>query len=372
MNVSLTGSIMKSLLFVLFILISTLLFAQKNLNESTDSLENISLFEPVVDTIPTDISIFENDVPLELTLKYDITSFIKNKRKGDYIDAELTVHYSERQEVKKSIRVKARGNFRKGNCFFPPIHLNFKTDKIKNEELKGTKKIKLVTHCSNSKSNETYILREYLAYKLYNILTDKSFRVRLLKINYIDTGKKQRNYQNYGFLIEPVGLVAKRMESILINPDIVREKHVVEQDADRVALFQYMIANTDWRIKGGHNTKYIKELNYVTSKVVPVPYDFDFSGFVGTSYSHPQEWTSIDNVREREYLGYCRNDEDYKKTIDLFVNKKHEIIDAIARFEYLNEREKNSLSNYIKKFYDEAERPDRLISTLKAQCRTDY
>lgn len=364
---------MKSLILILFFLIPSLLFAQNKLKESTDSLENISILEPISETIPTDFSIFEEDTPVDIVLKYDISSFIKNKKKGEYIDAELTVYYTEDQSVTKNIRLKARGNFRRGYCFFPPIHLNFKTDKIKNKELKGTRKIKLVTHCSNSKANELYILKEYLVYKLYNVLSDKSFRVRLLNINYVDTGKKQRNYQNYGFLIEPLDLVAKRQNSVLIDPTVVRENNVIEEDADRVALFNYMIGNTDWRIKGGHNIRYLKQLDVVNDKVIAVPYDFDFAGFVGTSYSHPQEWTSIENVKQREYLGYCRNNDiDYLNPVNYFNSKKKEILDVIEKFEYLSDREKKSLTNYILEFYSESEKPDKFIYYLKNQCRTDF
>lgn len=364
---------MKSLYLLLFFLIPGFLFAQNSLKESTDSLGNISLLEPISDTIPTDISIFDDDTPLKITLKYDISAFIKNKKKGEYIDAELTVYYNETNSVTKDIRLKARGNFRRGHCFFPPIHLNFKTDKIVNEELKGTKKIKLVTHCSNAKSSEINIEKEFLVYKIYNVLSDKSFRVRLLDISYIDTGKKQKNYRNTGFLIEPVDLVAKRQNAVLIEPEVVRGEDVVEDDADRVALFQYMIANTDWRIKGGHNNKYIKDMAVVSDKVIPIPYDFDFSGFVGTSYSHPQSWTSIKSVKEREYLGYCRNDDaQYLKTIELFLEKKDEILTVISTFEYLGEKEKKSLTGFIEGFYNELNKPERFVSILKNQCRTDF
>jgi len=362
---------MKSLSTLLLILVFPIfIIAQNKIENSVDTLGNDSFLEGVSETIP-DVNIFEDDTPLNITLKYDITSFIKNKQKGEFLDAELIIHLNDEQLFTKNIRLKARGNFRRGQCFFPPIQLNFKTDKLQNPELKGIKKIKVVTHCSKSKSNEIYILKEYLAYKLYNLLTDISFRVRLLNITYVDTGKKERNYQQYGFLIEPVELVAKRHESILIDPAVVRANNVIEADADRAALFQYMIGNTDWRIKGGHNTKYIKSLNLISSKVTPVPYDFDFSGFVGADYSFPQEWTSIENVTEREYMGYCRSvDEIYLKNIKQFTDKQNEIHRAIVDFEYLDERSKKTLTRFIEEFYLELERPDRFIVTLKNQCRS--
>lgn len=362
---------MKKLLFpILLFVLPGLLLAQEIDSTSADTLSNNFYFEPVSDTIP-DLNIFETETPLNITLKYDITSFIKNKDKGEYQDAVLQIHYDDNQIITKNIKLKARGNYRRDNCIFPPIHLNFKSDPIENSEL--TEKIKLVTHCNSAKSYQNYILKEYLAYKLYNVLSEFSFRVRLLNISYLDTGKKKKNYETVGFLIEPIEILAERKGSIIVDPVIIRKDDVIEEYADQVALFQYMIANTDWRIKGGHNTKYIKPLNLNTSRVIPVPYDFDFSGFVGTSYSFPQSWTSIESVGEREYLGYCRdNDKAYFSNIEKFDEKSEEIFETIGSCVLLSEKEKEKLSKFLLEFYDRVSKPDRFIRTLKNQCRTDF
>jgi len=363
---------MKRLSFLMIMLVFPyFLWGQTSKKNSIDSLENISPLGEVADTVPN-INFFGTDEPLAITLKYDISAFIKNKQDGEYLDAELQVNYKD-MPVTKNIRIKARGNFRRGQCAFPPLFLNFKTDEIENTELKGMQKIKIVTHCSSSKNSENYIFKEYLAYKLYNILTDRSFRVRLLDLSYIDTGKKQKNYRQHGFIIEPIELVAKRTESVLIDPTIVRGPNLTEVDADRVAFFHYMIANTDWRFKSGHNMKYMKSLNDITDKVIAVPYDFDFSGFVGTNYSFPQEWaTTCVDIRDREYLGYCRdNEESYLKTIALYNDKKDEILKTISDFGYITDKEKESLIDFINEFYLEINQTKRFMSTLKNQCRND-
>ena len=361
---------MKIFTILLFSIVFSLsIFAQPNKIKTSDTISYNSSISAVIDTIPN-LRIFEEESPLNLTLKYDVTSFIKNKIKGEYLDAELIIDYCN-SSITKNIRLKARGNNRREQCFFPPIYLNFTTDPINSNELKGVKKIKLVTHCSGSKSYTNYILKEYLVYKLYNILTDHSFRVRLLNMKYIDIGKRGRNYERFGILIEPLDLLIKRTHSIEIESSVVRGNYVIEEEADLVAVFQYMIGNTDWRIKGGHNTKYMKSLTQVTDKISPIPYDFDFSGFVYTNYSHPQEWTSIESVTQREYCGYCRDsDEEYLKIIEIFINKKHEILETINSFSYLSERERASLIKYIDKFYDLAEQPKRFLYVLKRECRT--
>lgn len=357
------------LVFVLLFLWSVNILAQTQ----TDTTGQNSLLEPISETLP-EINIFDDDTPLDLTLTYDITSFVRQKHKSEYLDAELRLHLNGNDSIVKNIRLKARGNFRKGHCAFPPIYLNFKTDPIETSELEGIKKIKLVTHCSLSKAYQKYILREYLAYKLYNVLTDNSFRVKLLNITYIDTGKRKKNYKQQGFLIEPIDLLVKRTNSIEVDGKIILDgKNVISEEADLVALFQYMIANTDWRIKGGHNTKYIKSLTRLTTQVTPVPYDFDYSGFVDTHYSIPQEWTSIEDVRDREYLGYCRdNKEEYIKTIERFNEKKDEIMETINSFPYIDDKEKRSLVRYLERFYDLADDPEDLAHIMRRECRTNF
>lgn len=360
---------MKKLLFSFLAVILTFsLVAQSKKVNDSDTIPFNSSIDEVSDTIP-DLTIFEDDVPMNMQLKYDITSFIKNKMEGEYLDAELVIDYKG-YSATKDIRLKARGNNRRKTCFFPPIYLNFKTDPIENFELEGFKKIKLVTHCSTSKSYTDYVLREFLIYKLYNVITDNSFRVKLLNMDYIDTGKKGRNYKKHGILIEPIELLVKRVEAIEIEGTVMRSNNVIEEDADIVAFFQYMIGNTDWRIKGGHNTKYIKPLTQTLQKATPVPYDFDYAGFVGTHYSHPQEWTSIETVKEREYMGYCRNsDQEYMKTIDFYLSKKDEIMQTIESFTLLSEREREGLTKYVESFYHLLDNPKHFLSTLKGECR---
>lgn len=357
-------------IFCLILIVPFFSIAQKHEKITPDSIINESALGVVSDTLKNE-NIFDLEVPLKIKLKYDISSFIKNKNKAEYIDAELQILSDTNEPVIKNIRIQARGNFRKGQCYFPPLALNFKTDSIKRTELAGTKKIKVVTHCTTGKNNDNIVLREYLVYKLYNILTEKSFRVKLLDITYIDTGKKKLEFQETGFIIEPAELVAKRNNCILIEPTYVKGENLVEEDADRAAIFQYMISNTDWRIKSGHNTKFMKSMTDITPKVIPVPYDFDFSAVVDAAYAFPQEWSNTETLYQRNYLGYCRNDDtEYLKIISLFLEKEDLIMNYIKDFEYLGEKDKKFVSDYISGFYREIKNQKSFLYNIRNQCRT--
>lgn len=328
-----------------------------------------ALFSPVADTLSLQ-RVFEDVEPLLVTMKYDISSFVRRKNKSEYLDAELTV-VSESFEKTKDIRLKARGNFRKNHCFFPPIYLNFKSDPIEGSELEGIKKIKLITHCQVSSANTNYILREYLAYKMFNVLTDYSFRVRLLDVNYIDTGKKGRHYQKYAVVIEPIELVASRNASIEIDGHFASHANIIADRADVVAMFQYMIANTDFRFKGGHNMKYLKTITDINQQMTPVPYDFDFAGMVGAFYAAPQEWADVESIDDRVYLGYCRPEEAFREVVGLFLDHKEELLSVVREFEYLSERERNATLRYLDGFFYEIESVNRFVFRLEAECRDD-
>lgn len=347
-------------------MLSFVSFTQTNNNKTDDS----AAFEPISETLE-EISIFDNDEPLKLTLKYDITSFIRHKTKGEYLDAELRIRWSETDSIVKNIRLKARGKARREQCFFPPIYLNFKTDPLTNTELNGVKKIKLVTHCSTVKSYQNYILKEFLIYKLGNVLMENSLRVKMLDITYIDTGKRGRNYYQRGFLIEPLEVLCHRLGATEINSAIVKGPHIVESEMDVAALFNYMVGNTDWRVRSGHNMKFIKLHTNLSSEITPVLYDFDLSGLIGASYAIPQEWTRIKTVEEREYLGYCRDsDEAYLNAIKIFTHKKDEVLKTIDTFDFLGEKNRKGVYKYIEKFYDLTNKPKVLVGIMKRECRS--
>lgn len=357
---------------IILLILPGVLFGQKHTDNDPDTYARNSSFEAVNDTIDV-LSIFDDPETLNISLEYDITSFIRKKKEGDYLDAVMTIYYNESLTIEKNIRLKARGKNRRDRCYFPPIYLNFKTDPIKTSDLKGIKKIKMVTHCSSTKQYKDYILREYLVYKLYNVITDYSFRVRLLNIKYIDTGKRKKNYENVGFLIEPDDLLAKRHNCVEIKNEFGRKELVDPDQGTIMALFQYMIGNTDWRIKSGHNMKFFKPTDVITSNAYPVPYDFDYCGVVNTGYSAPQEWANIETVRDREYLGYCRDKEEYKSSITHFLDRKAEIMETIHSFPHFDDKENSRIANYIESFYKILEtRNERMVGIMQNECRTDF
>lgn len=323
----------------------------------------------ILDTLVINTDIFEADEPLVFTMKFDIRAFQRTKYKGEYMPAELTYHLNDTFSIEKNIRLKARGNFRRSHCSMPPFWLNIRKAGIKNIHLRDTKRMKVVTHCNGGKASDIYVMKEFLAYKIYNLLSPYSFRARLIRMKYIDTGRKNRVKENWAFIIEDEQMLAERLNAIPVKYDKLSMQHMLTEHMDRVAMFQYMIGNADYSITGRQNVKLLSENKLGVEGLIPVPYDFDYSGLVDASYAVPGETLGIESVTERYYLGACRDEEVYQVTLDFFNRHRDEIIALINDFPYLDKREKNDLISYIQLFYTISSYRGFITNEIKSTCR---
>jgi hypothetical protein len=255
------------------------------------------------------------------------------------------------------------------SCSFPPVMLKFRDHKNEAEPIQGSGTIKLVTPCHQSRKYESYVFKEYLVYRLYNLLTPYSFKTRLVHIRFFDVNKPGRSITAYGFLIENEEQLAGRNNAVLIKNRNITQKQMVSTEMARVAVFNYMIGNTDWSVPYQHNIKILKSLETPSDKAIPVAYDFDYSGFVNTPYAVPCEKLPIKDVRERYYTGLCFSDEDMKPVIDEFIGMKHELLGTIESFEYLPDCDKKQMEAYISSYFKKYRRPESLLTDLDRTCK---
>ena len=316
-----------------------------------------------------DSDFFEDEEVIEIQLKFNIKKYTNEKNAEEYLPAELTFFDKDSNKISKNLKLKSRGEFRQEHCHLPPIWLNTRGSGLANKKELVSNKIKVVTHCRGGKLYEDYILNEYLIYKMYNVITDNSFRVRLLKIKYIDTGRNNREVISWAFMIEPKKMLAKRMDALSIERDNLKYRHTDSISVDKMFLFQYMIGNTDFALNNRHNIKIFKYKDHTKPKLILVPYDFDFAGLINTQYANPADKVYIESVRERYYLGICRSDEQYQRVIEIFKQKESELFQTIDNFEFLSNRAKNSTRKYIEDFYEELNRSNFIKKKLNSTCR---
>jgi hypothetical protein len=329
--------------------------------------DTTAYFFPLYDTIPDTYGLFENESLLEVTLSFDITYFKKVKPDEEYIDAQLTYTFSETEEITRAVRLRARGNYRYRTCPFPPIRINLENSSLGFKDLSEIDNVKLVTHCNTTEEFEEYMLKEFLIYKLYNIITDYSFRVRLLKINYVDIGDEGNNQTRYAFLIEPVDALEERFKSKEVEYDNQELKSFDKRIVDRVGVFQFMIGNCDWFLPTLHNLKGFSNTGNPESDLLVVPYDFDYSGFVNAEYAVPREDLNLTEIRDRAFVGHCTDDKSWLTVLKEFEGHHDQFIETIKNFTYLDRKTRRDLRNYIDSFFT-LYKKEALLELLRLNC----
>jgi len=347
----------------LFLPLALVLFVSPAAAQEEDPSEKYA----VSDTLE-DFGMFTHDDLLELSLRFDVTQYTRKKPKEEYLDATLTYHINETDSVNKEVRLKSRGEFRNGYCSFPPLLLNFKKTEFAKEDLNKLEKMKVVTHCQSG--NVDYLMKEYLIYKLYNVLTDTSFRVRLVRIKYINTYKQTKPISSFAFFIEPADLLAERIDAMLTDRTNLGQNNMDPYLMTRMAIFNYMIGNTDWSVPNQHNCKImISKMPDRSSTGIIVPYDFDYSGLVDATYAVPHESLPIKTVRERLFLGLCRSDEEFVRILGEFAEKKQAFYDVINNFPYLDDKEKKNMIGYLSQFFDGIDKRSTVLYDIKKNCK---
>jgi len=249
-----------------------------------------------------------NDV-INITIKGPISTLMRNRASAN-LPGSLLSPTGETLPILLSVRGITRRT--SDVCSFPPLRVQFATAPPPTSIFAGQRRLKLVTHCQDNASFQQYVLLEYTAYRMYNQLTPLSMRARLANVTYIqDDGRPVTT--RLGYFLEESSDIARRNGLKEIHaPDRIPETTLSPIDAARYALFQHMIANHDWSMRAGpagedccHNARLIGRGGIASGTVVPIPYDFDFSGFVSAPYATPPDVLHIDSVRQRVYRGYC-------------------------------------------------------------------
>ena len=309
------------------------------------------------------IPLFESEEVLKVRIETDMKALLKLTKEDKYQKATLTVN-----EEQVRIGVRPRGNNRFETCNFPPITLNFKKTEFKDSSYNQLKKLKLVNACKLQSQYEQYILREYLIYKSFNMLTDFSFKVRLLQLEYVDTKGKMKPIQRFGFVIEDQHMLATRKNGIIIKPDGLRDEVMQRQQMVLISVFQYMIGNTDWQVAARQNLKLVKSMDVTLPEPFVVPYDFDYTGMVNAAYAIPAEALGIDDITERLYWGKCYAKEEFQEAITLFLEKKEALFKMYNDFEYFDNYSRSHSIKYLTGFYKIIEKDKSWQSIFMSGC----
>lgn len=306
---------------------------------------------------------------LNITLQTDFKPFIANKdlEGKNFQPATIIAKDNQKPIYNGRLMIRPRGITRRANCSFPPIMFKTKKKEIQNQNLGPTFNIKLVTHCEDSVSYNQWALKEFLIYKMLNILSKESFEVQKAKTTYQDTQNEFSTITKMGFIIEPLEELSNRCNCEVLD-DETEIKNIHKEHYKLITLFQFMIGNTDWNLSRRHN---IRLLNcYPEYGPTPVPYDFDYSGFVNASYAKPHPMLSLDKVTDRMLQWRGDVNEDFSTTVAIFTKNKPAFISLIEEEAGLSDEEREYSLLYLEEFYEITSSSDSIkAEIIKARSK---
>lgn len=299
------------------------------------------------------VPLFSAHEILNITLRGDFKTILDDVGDDRREHLALLEYFDGSDTLILNIKIVTRGNFRRDpdNCVFPPLRINFKKSQVKGTIFEGLDKVKLVTHCRpNSRAYRQYVMGEYLVYRVFNILTDTSFRVRPFFVNYVDEPSGKKTQESFAFFIEPDDLLEDRLELNETKKKYFFQDSTQYSHMSRLAVFQYLVGNTDWAVSTLHNIKLFKPGK--DARPYAIPYDFDWCGVINTVYARPLPRFEIESVSERLFRGYCRTREQLEEQFVYFRSKRDEIYQLYESFEPLRKRQRKDALNYYDDFYE--------------------
>ena len=318
--------------------------------------------------------LFQSIEMLDVRIVAPLTTLLYERPLDEQLPASLQYTNSAGEAVEFDIKIRTRGKFRrkKDVCAFPPMRLNFKSSQTKGTLFHKQNKVKLVTHCQTNSSYEQVILREYTAYRVLNVMTDASFRVRLLRITYVDSEGKKRDNVSHGFIIEHRDRLAKRLEKPYLAIPNTKVSALYPEYTNTVSMYHYLIGNTDFSpVKGVPGETCCH--NHVLfgndgEPVWSVPYDFDQAGLVDAPHAGPNERFKLRNVKQRLYRGRCANNALLDGTIAAYNDKREEIMAVVREVEDATNRSEKTMAKFIERFYDTINSERRVKGEFVKKC----
>lgn len=316
--------------------------------------------------------LFEDQSTLKVEITAPLNTLVRERPDEEEMPGTFSYRAADGTPVSLDIQVRARGNFRYKFCDFPPMTLNFRRSQVEGTLFENQNRLKLVGHCKITRRYEQSVLREYLAYRLLNLMTDKSFRVRLLEVTWVDSEERRGRMVRSAFLIEHRNRLAAR---IGMEPQEIEftEVNAVQPDhLNLTSLFQYLIGNVDFSPiagSGGECCHNYEMFGTSTDSLVAIPFDFDFSGIVNAPNAIPDTERGVRRVGQRVYRGWCENNGLVGQSISAFQESRETLYAEAAGLEELEPSVRERIADYMDGFYDIVSDPAAVERKIIGHCR---
>ena len=313
--------------------------------------------------------LFDDDTVIEVVLDGPFSAV-----HADTEDREELPFVLRAEDVDHAIKVRLRGHSRVTVCRFPPLRLNFKKSQTSETVFAGQDKLKLVVPCNFSTRAHKDLVEEYAAYRILNLLTDASYRVRMLHAQFSDPddAELEQRGPRHAFLIESTDALEVRLDKEEAH---LREVSLSWFDQDQLAIvyvFQYLIANTDWSLVTADDKRFCCHngtLIGTEPRMLYIPYDFDLSGLVNAPYARPPAELRISRVTERRYRGFCTDGDALLNAIRKVHEQEQAIIDVIRNLPLLSDSDKQKRIDYLGRVLAAARDEEKLLREFEKRCK---
>jgi len=297
----------------------------------------------------------------KVTISTNVNRLLRKKLKEEYQIASIKV---ENPDDGKSLelkgRIRTRGNIRKKVCSVPPIKFDFSKKALDSIGFLKNDKLKFVFPCNKGSRNQELLYKEFFLYGLYDFIDSNCIKAKLVDV-ILNDGKKEK-YNFTAILIEDEAEYARRKNARVIDKGKLRASRLHRKSFLKMVFFQYMISNTDWSVGNKHNLKFVKFPDI--DKVVALPYDFDYSGFVGQLYAVPHESLPIDNIHQRHFFSYKVNEGEFYEMVKFYKSIEEDVYRICDEATYMKPKTIKENKKYLKEFFDLLDRPERLKSKI--------
>jgi len=298
--------------------------------------------------------LFLDQNQLAIKMSFSVKNLKKKTNDSTYVPSKMMYQLQDSSWHTIDINLRVRGNYRLKNCYFPPLKIKINKEVSKNTMFEGNKSLKIIMPCLIQKDCNDNVIKELIAYKLYEVISPHHFKTRLLDFSFEEIKKnKSKMHQLKAVFIENNSAVASRIGGKIHKPFI----HPRRQDAIssiRHAFFQFMIGNTDFSQAYMHNVKVF----YIDKKMIPIPYDFDMSGLINSSYAVVSQINNqklnAHSVTQRIYRGFSRDYKQLDQVRQEFMAHKNEMLTILDNHTHYfsNPKEFTKAKDYIISFFD--------------------
>jgi hypothetical protein len=311
------------LLLGIFLLNAHFSHAQTNLSSVYQSLtkEELSSF-----TLETNLQILADNRKTD-------QSFAGVVRTADHRDFQVSM--------------KTKGRFRRKHGEIAPLKVKFAKKELRAAGLDTLNEFKIVFPYTLNAAGEACIMREYLAYRMFERLNPYHVKARLAQVQLKDTRDGAARSITC-LLLEDKEETEARLHGKFDEAFGHEEKDLDTNQFAAVALFEYMIGNTDWDVRAARNVRMFRIPGH--DQLMAIPYDFDFSGLVDAPYAIPNSDLGQKNIHDRYFMASSLPTEVIRQAAQNFQNARTDLT-ALCNFQFLPKKASDDMKEYLEGFW---------------------